>query len=107
MKIAYTLKARQDLIAIYEYISYTLSAPDSARDVSEKIMEMIRTLESMPERNPLYKEEPWHSLGIRFMPVLNYLVFYTVDMETDVVSISRIMYGARDISRQLEETTEW
>ena len=107
MKIVYTLKARQDLIAIYEYISYTLLAPDSAREISEKIMEMIRTLESTPERNPLYKEEPWHSHGVRFMPVLNYLVFYTVDIGTGVVSISRIMYGARDISHQLEETTEW
>lgn len=106
MKVVYTLKARQDLLTIYEYISYTLSAPDSARDISEKIMGTIRTLESMPERNPLYKEEPWHSRGVRFVPVLNYLVFYTVDMGSGVVSVSRIMYGARDISRQLEEITD-
>lgn len=70
-------------------------------------MAAVRSLESMPERNPLYKEEPWNSQGVRFVPVRNYLVFYTVNEKTDTVSVARIMYGARDISRQPEETTEW
>ena len=107
MKIVYTFKARQDLRDIYEYIAYTLLAPGAARNTSDRIMAAVRSLESMPERNPLYKEEPWHSQGVRFVPVRNYLVFYTVNEKTDTVSVARIMYGARDISRQLEETTEW
>ena len=107
MKIVYTLTARQDLHSIYEYISSKLLAPDAARNTTERIMASIRTLEAMPERNPLYKEEPWHSRGVRFIPVRNYLVFYTINNEADTVSIVRIMYGARDISHQLEETTEW
>ena len=107
MKVVYTFTARQDLHDIYEYIAFTLSAPDAARNTSERIVEAVSSLESMPKRNPLYKDEPWHSKGVRFVPVRNYLVFYTVDEETDTVSISRIMYGGRDISRQLEETTEW
>ena len=41
------------------------------------------------------------------MPVKNYLVFYTVKEETETVSIARIMYAGRDISKQLEETIEW
>jgi toxin ParE1/3/4 len=48
----------------------------------------------MPERNPLYKEEPWHSQGVRFIPVKNDIVSYTVNTDTDTVSIARIMYGA-------------
>ena len=107
MKVVYTFTARQDLRNIYEYIAFTLLAPDAARNTTDRIMSTVRTLESMPERNPLYKEEPWHSQGVRFVPVKNYLVFYTINTETDTVSVARIMYGARDISRQLEETTEW
>ncbi len=107
MKVVYTFAARQDLRDIYEYIAFTLLAPSAARKTADRIMETIRSLESMPERNPLYKEEPWRSQGVRFVPVRNYLVFYTVNNETDTVCVSRIMYGARDISRQLEETTEW
>ena len=68
MKNVYSLKARQDVMAIYEHISYTLLAPDAARDVSEKIMEMIRTLESMPEGNPLYKEIRIWDMGSGFDP---------------------------------------
>ena len=107
MKVVYTFRARQDLRDIYDYIAFTLLAPDAAKNTTERILEAARGLQSMPERNPLYKEEPWHSLGVRFIPVKNYIVFYTVNTDADTVSIARIMYGARDISRQLEETTEW
>ena len=107
MKVVYTIRARQDLRDIYDYIAFTLLAPDAAKNTTERILEAARGLQSMPERNPLYKEEPWHSLGVRFIPVKNYIVFYTVNTDADTVSIARIMYGARDISHQLEETTEW
>ena len=107
MKIIYTFKARQDLRDIYEYITYTLLSPDAAKNTTERIMEAARSLEDMPDRNPLYKDEPWHSQGVRFLPVKNYLVFYTVKPETETVSAARIMYGGRDMSRQLEETIEW
>ena len=107
MKVVYTFRARQDLRDIYDYIAFALLAPDAARNTTERILEAARSLQSMPERNPLYKEEPWHSQGVRFIPVKNYIVFYTVNTDTDTVSVTRIMYGARDLSRQLEETTEW
>ena len=70
-------------------------------------MREVRSLESLPERNPLYQDEPWHSQGVRFLRVKNYLVFYTVNPDADTVSVARIMYGGRNISRQLEETSEW
>lgn len=47
----------------------------------------------------------WHSQGIRFFLVRNYLVFYTINTENDTVSVARIMYGARYITHQLDETT--
>lgn len=104
MKIVYTLQAQQDLKNIYEYISYSLLAPDTARSMYQKIIQSARSLESMPERNPFYKDEPWHSQGVRFLPVKNYLLFYVVNKQTSTVSISRILYGGMDVSRQLEET---
>ena len=106
MRIVYTWSARQDLRDIYEYIAFTLAAPDTARSLTETIMGRIRALEINPERNPLYKEEPWHSKGIRFLPVKNYLVFYTLIPTEETVSVVRIPYGGRDIRRQMEETIE-
>ena len=69
-------------------------------------MTTVRSLESMPERNPLYKNEPWHSQGVHFVPVRNYLVFYTINSNTEIVSILRIMFGGQDISHQLDETVK-
>ena len=107
MKIVYTFQAQQDLKNIYEYIAYSLLVPDTARNMYQQIMQSVRSLETMPERNPLYKEEPWHSQGVRFIPVKNYLLFYTVNNETYTVSIARVLYGGMDIKRQLEETIDF
>ena len=96
MKIVYTFRARQDLRDIYEYIAFTLLVPETASKITDKIMEMIRALDSMPDRNPLYKEESWHSKGVRFL-----------DHPADMVSIARIMYVGRDIRHQQNETNEW
>ena len=70
-------------------------------------MRQARSLESLPERNPLYKDEPWHSQGVRVLRAKNYLVLYTVNFKTDTVTVVRIVYGGRDINKQLEDTTEW
>jgi len=107
MNIVYTHTARQDLREIYEYIAFSLLVSDTARSLTDRIMADIRSLETFPERNPLYKDEPWHSQGLRVLPVKNYLVLYTVNNDTETVSVARILYGGRDISRQLEETVEW
>lgn len=106
MNIVYTVQAQQDLKEIYEYIAYSLLAPDTARGLYQRIIQGARSLETMPERNPLYREEPWHSQGVRFLAVKNYLLFYTVGKDTNTVFIARILYGGRDISRQLEESLE-
>ena len=103
MKIEYSFKARQDLRDIYEYIAFTLLDPDAARGMAEGIMDAARSLANMPERHSLYRDEPWHSLGVRFLPVKRYLLFYTVDADAKTVFILRILYSGRDISRQLEE----
>lgn len=107
MKIVYTFQAQQDLKNLYEYVAYSLLAPDAARSLYQKIIQSVRSLETMPNRNPLYKEEPWRSQGVRFLPVKNYLLFYTVNNETLTVSIARILYGGMDINRQLEETPQF
>lgn len=107
MNIVFSLQAQQDLKNIYEYINYSLLAPNTANSIYQEIIRNARSLEFMPERNPLYKEDPWYSQGVRFVPVKNYLLFYIVNNETDTVSIARILYGRMDISRQLEETVEF
>ena len=102
--IVYTAEARRDLRDIYEYIAYELLVPETAAGQTQRIMKEIRALDEMPMRFRLYKEEQWQSEGLRFFPVDNYLVFYLPDETRNTVSIVRIMYGGRDIRRQLSET---
>lgn len=102
--IVYTAEARRDLKGIYEYIAYDLLAPETAAGQTQRIMKEISALDEMPMRFRPYDEEPWRSAGLHFLPVDNYLVFYLPDESRYTVSIVRIMYGGRDVRRQLEET---
>lgn len=103
-EVRYAARARQDLRNIYEYIAYDLLVPETAARQAQRIMKEIGTLNEMPMRYRLYDDEPWHSQGIRFFPVDNYLVFYLPDETQNTVYIVRIIYGGRDIRKKLEET---
>ncbi len=63
-------------------------------------------LAEFPEKFSLYKKEPWHSRGLRVMPVDNYLVFYLSDKDAAIVTVIRVMYSGRDIDNQLMKQTE-
>lgn len=106
-EIKYTKHSREDLKAIYEYIAFELFVPDTASGQVDRIMKAIRTLENMPQKYKIYEEEPWKSQNLRYFPVDNYLVFYLPKKETGVVNIVRVIYGGRDIRRQLKETMEF
>lgn len=105
-EIKYTEHSREDLRAIYEYIAFELLVPDTAGRQVYRIMKAIRALENMPEKYKVYEEEPWKSRDLRYFPVDNYIVFYLLRKETGVVNVVRVIYGGRDIKRQLEETKE-
>ena len=102
-KISYTQKALEDLDGIYEYISKVLIEPVIAKRLVTLIMKEIRGLESLPMRHHLFDEEPLKSQGLRIMPVKNYLVAYIPKEVENTVYIIRIMYGGRDISKQLND----
>jgi toxin ParE1/3/4 len=103
-KIVYTQESEQDLINIYRYIAINLSVPETAKKQTDRIMNAIKGLNEMPLRHKLYQNEPWHSKGLRVLPVDNYLVFYIVAGEEETVAIVRIMYGGRNIELQLSNT---
>ena len=44
---------------------------------------------------------------LRFFPVDNYLVFYKTDDETETVYVVRIMYGGRDVHKQLSQDQDF
>ena len=103
-RIVYTDEAKQDLRDIYTYIAEELFASEIATGQVNRIMDVVDELDDMPFRFSLYEFEPWRSQGLRFVPVDNYIVFYQPREIEGTVYIVRIMYGGRDIRRQLEES---
>lgn len=75
-KVIYTNQSREDLLNIDDYIRYYLLSPIAADRITDELLDMIKKLDSMPKRYLLYQEEPWHSVGLSFFPVENYIVFY-------------------------------
>jgi len=100
-KVQLTEQAKQDLRGIYEYIAFTLQEPRHARNLKQRIVDKLKSLDEMPLRYPLYQEEPWKSMGLRRVGIGNYCGFYFVTEKT--VKVIRIMYGGRDISAVLNE----
>ena len=103
-EVEFTDHARQDLRDILDYITYELQEPQIAVKLVRQITNEILSLNQMPMRYRLYDEEPWQSQGLRCFPVKNYLIFYYPDETKSTVYAVRVIYGGRDISRQLSET---
>ena len=96
-----TETAENDLNAISDYLIFQLSAGENALRQISRIEQAITSLDEMPERYHIYDKEPWNKNNLRVMRVDNYLVFYITDNITHTVTIIRIMYGKRDIDKQL------
>lgn len=99
--VNYSDEAKKDIRDIYMYIAFELMAPDTAYGQYQRIVSAVRGLDKMPLRFPLFGDEPWHSLGMRWFPVDNYIVFYFPFEETHSVEVARIMYKGRDAEQQL------
>ncbi|MDD8049143.1 MAG: type II toxin-antitoxin system RelE/ParE family toxin [Thomasclavelia sp.] len=104
-EIEVSAQADNDLRNIYEYIAFELHSPENARKQIDRLEKNIIGLNQMPERFRKYENEPWHSRGLRIMPVDNYCVFYIPFIENLKVVIIRVMYSRRDTNTQLKEYT--
>lgn len=94
-------QAEKDLRDIFEYIAFTLQVEQAAAGQLARLQKIILSLDTMPNRYPVYKKEPWRCRELRFVPVNHYVVFYLVDEAAQVVSIARVLYGSRDLPQQL------
>lgn len=101
-----TRQAEDDLRSVFEYIAYELQSVQNAVGQLGRLEKAIFSLDQMPQRYRFYEKEPWHSSGLRVMPVDNYLVFYIPYLDTLNVEIIRVMYGGRDVDTQLNKITK-
>lgn len=100
MNMTYQVKLTDHAVGqikeIVGYISRVLLEPEVARRWSDRLKKEMTSLDTMPRRYPLVSEEPWHTEGVRRMPVENFLVYYWVNEETKTVWITAVLYGRQD-----------
>lgn len=98
-RIQYSPAALDDLKDIYAYLAYELKAPSTAKNQVNHINAEIGSLDFMPCRYEQVDWEPWKSMGMRKVPVNNFVVFYKVDLDAMTVTVLRIVYGGSDVRR--------
>lgn len=91
-----TDRAQRDLESTADYIEYSLLNPTAADELLNTAEEAFASLSDMPQRIMLVTDEVLAAWGIRFIPVKNYLGFYIIDEERQVVHIVRFLYMKRD-----------
>ena len=101
--VSYSDDALRDLRDIYEYIAFELKEPGTATAQVNRIRDSIRSLDTFPVRNKAVEWEPWSSLGMRQMPVDNFIAFYITNDENFSVYVFRIFYGKRDIQNHIKK----
>ena len=102
-EVELTERADRDLRNIFLYIAVDLSAPENAEKQINRLLDAVLSLDELPERYRRYETEPWHSLGMRVLPIDNFVILYIPYLEEKVVRIVTVMYGGRDISEQLKK----
>lgn len=88
--------AQRDLADAFDYIDLTLKNPSAADKLVAIAWKKFRSLDTFPQRFSLVNDPFLSSLGIRLIPVQNYLAFYKVDSSTQTVHILRFLYGHSD-----------
>lgn len=102
-KVLVSATAERDILSIVRYISATLKEPQSAERTYYAIKAKIISLEHMPDRHGVVREEPFAQIGIRKLFVENYTVFYLVDEDKKAVHIIRVLYNRREWQHLLEQ----
>ena len=95
--IVYSPEAYEDLRSIYKYIALDLLSDANAKSQIKRLRKAIRGLDTFPEGHTRVDWEPWYSLGMRYLPVDNYIVYYLTDKESMTVLIVRVFYSGRDV----------
>jgi len=102
-QIHITSTAEHDLIQAADYIEFSLKNPDAAEHLLDAAAEQINSLSNLPERFRLVDDPVLASWGIRFVVINNYLAFYTINEEKQMVIIIRFLYQKSNWSSILRQ----
>jgi len=100
-KVKLTEPAESDLEDTYRYIYSQSLMPATALKTVENIKREINNNLSFMPHYPLVDHKRLASMGYHKMVVKKYLAFFVIDEERHIVTVRRIIHGARDWKRIL------
>lgn len=83
----------KDVEETVEYITFTLNNVSAAEGISILINNKINNLQYFPKKFPLVDDISLLQQQIHYMPVDNYLIFYTIDETKQQINILRFLYA--------------
>lgn len=95
-KIEFSKEAKTDLTSIVKYIKYELKEPSIATKLSNKIKKNIYNLTNNPQIFSIIDDNFIKTLELRKLIVDNYIVFYKIIEQEEIIQIARIMNGRRN-----------
>lgn len=101
-EINYRPEAQADFIDTVRYISDKLKNRTAAQKIAKDMKTAIEELANDPYIYPVYFPLQPLKHEYRKFVIDDYLIFYTVDERTKVVTIYRVIYGKRNLTQQLK-----
>lgn len=90
-----------DLKELRDYIAVTLLAPETAKVYIQTLREAIGKLSYLAPGLAILPDEPWHTRKIQKYVVKNFIIYYRLDEDTNIVYILNVIYAKRDQLRML------
>lgn len=100
-KLIVALSFENDLDETFDYISNKLYSPLSAQNLLNKTEKIISNINDNPFLYPECRNESLAQKEYHYAIVNNYLLFYSVDENTEQINILRFLYGRRSIDEIL------
>jgi plasmid stabilization system protein ParE len=88
--------AEEDILATARYIADILNAPIAANNLLDEIEKYEGLLGSTPHMFSFAPDNYLRAIGIRYVMVKKYMMFYTIDEDKKAVNVIRFLYGSRD-----------
>ena len=98
--VVYLPTADRQLSDAIMYIARELGSPTAAEHLLDEVDRICESLADLPYRYSLYPVTFALKKEVRFVPVMNYILFYTVNEEEKTVEIWRFLHQRQDAGKQ-------
>ena len=93
----FTEQAIHDFEEILHYISADLENPIAAKNLQRKIFERIDLIRVFPDSGSSVNNEFLSDKNVRKILVGNYIIYFKVHHDEEMITIVRIVYGKRNL----------